>query len=301
MDVGIEQRQAVERRARLLAHHSELRGRRNRMHGLRMDEGPDEFMAAAAALEDPADRLEHMAVLHAMRLQAEENRTCAACLEKNKQYSRDEMRLHPAERRCETCVREGRRCAKRFHPHPVSSFFNKVFGADEQKKFDAWMDENKKLLDVLDGDEDYEKEMNDFDRILGCYNKEYFSLLCKEVDADCLYPLQKAIELNLNWEQGVYHIYLADEEVISFTHPVTMLLPFQMAATVSFELCFQILRQTPQHALEKLRDPLILHMQEKPLPLVFAQTDDGGYVYSSSSDDDDEYDEMDDDLNGKMD
>ena len=73
-----------------------------------------------------------------------------------------------------------------------------------------------------------------------------------------------------------------------------------MAATVSFELCFQLLRQTPEHALEKLRDPAILHKYENPLPLVFAQTEDGGYVYSSNDDEneDDEYREMDDETDG---
>ena len=183
------------------------RVRRARAHEIRIDgrqERLERHRRLMAALDDDEDanHVELMAMLQSIDLRNEEERICAACLQENRQYSDEEMQNHPNERRCETCVTEGRRCAKRFKSLPVSCFFKLVFGADERKKFDSWMDKNKNILDVLDGDADYENEMNNFDRILEFYDKEYFTSLCKEVDPITrLYPLQKAIEVGFKWEE----------------------------------------------------------------------------------------------------
>jgi len=55
--------------------------------------------------------------------------------------------------------------------------------------------------------------------------------MCNTVDrASCLYPLQRAIQIGLQWDEGVNQIFEGCDEIIRFTDPEFGLLPFQLAA-----------------------------------------------------------------------
>jgi len=188
------------------------------------------------------------------------------------------------DRRCKACRRDGAGLAKRFDPNPVKSFIEKVFGKEESERFHEWGTASPCAHVILDGHEDYRKEMNTFDRFLGLYPP--FPRLCCEVDDSThLYPLQKAIIQGFQWDEGVRQIFEEDKEVLGFPFPDTELFPFQMAASVgSFELSFHILRLTPPIVLERVRTSVSYHLEE-PQPIVFQQAEDGVYDYSSSDED----------------
>ena len=135
------------------------------------------------------------------RMQDNEQRLCYAC---NRRFSRDEFTDYQwgqgIERRCRTCERDGLGLFKRFDQNPVNNFIEKIFGKGEAERFKKWTTDSPWVHVILDGQEDYRKETNAFDHFLGKYPP--FSKMCREVDHETrLYPLQKAILLDLQWDE----------------------------------------------------------------------------------------------------
>ena len=106
--------------------------------------------------------------------------------------------------RCSACEATGRRSARRFESDAVCRFLKEIFGHEEKRRFKEWLKENYSMYLVLDGDESYDVEMNNFDWFLGKYGR--FETLCASIDHGVepntrLYPLYKAIEIKSGWNK----------------------------------------------------------------------------------------------------
>jgi len=97
--------------------------------------------------------------------------------------------------------------------------------------------------------------------------------LCNRVDSITrLYPLQRAIDLGLEWiGGGVKEIFTAEPDVLKLADPNYGLLPFQLAAATAttkrfsskndcafVDLSFNLLRQCPKLVSEKLFNPHVM-------------------------------------------
>jgi len=128
-------------------------------------------------------------------------RLCDAC---NRSFSKDHFNddewYRRRENRCRTCESDGVGLSKRFDQNPVNIFIENIFGKEEAERFKEWTTASPWVHVILDGQEDYQKEMNTFDRFLGKYPP--FSNMCRVVDDETrLYPLQKAIILDFQWDE----------------------------------------------------------------------------------------------------
>lgn len=127
---------------------------------------------------------------------------------------------------------------------PVKTFLERLFSKDEAALFQQWCNDT----DVINPNNIPIYDVNTLYHVL-LSRYQPLPVLCRQVDqVTRLYPLHTAIQQALEdnkeqdprqnqsidvFRQGIQQIYLADPEVIGFPHPVTGLLPFQMAAAAS--------------------------------------------------------------------
>ena len=243
------------------------------------------------------------------------SRKCSSCQEDlsenhylNTEWSKPS---DSSDRRCTNCI-------SFINIDPVLVFFHTVFSKEQENFFLSWKKKQEaatpRLLLLEAGQQDCPK--NAFARLLPIYPP--FKQLCNTVDPESrLYPLQKAAELRLSWDLGVRYIYEACQEVIGFPHPVSGLLPFQIAARADFvalegnsvdqtthlqwlELIYHLLHASPTLVQQPLFNPLAMEYRpeffsgyETPMVALSRQepaftSGSDIYVYSDDDDSDEE-------------